>query len=170
MGVNKYVAGGAARWTIDEWIAGVNAMSCASSTSRLEPRFISEGYLRRAAASFVRYDNDTRTHQGTVGIPAVPTHELRARYPIPANDHFSRRTGRPECQQRHPVCTAVDRRFRSLYSLTCMVNDTSEGVRPAGLTPAGSTSAEPHSCPDDGDHLKIQRSSYAEAQDGLSLR
>ena len=48
--------------------------------------FISEDHLRRTAASFVRYYNDTRTHQGIVGIPAVPTDQLRARYPIPANN------------------------------------------------------------------------------------
>jgi hypothetical protein len=49
--------------------------------------FISEDHLRRTAASFVRYYNNTRTHQGIVGIPAVPTDQLRPRYPIPDNDN-----------------------------------------------------------------------------------
>ena len=49
--------------------------------------FVSEGHLRRGVASFARYYNRSRTHQGISGIPSVPAGELRLRYPIPANDN-----------------------------------------------------------------------------------
>jgi hypothetical protein len=68
---------------------------------------------------------------------------------------WGKRGAVPSAQQRHPVCTAVDRRCRSFYSLTCMVNDTSEGVQPSGLNPAGSTLAEPDFGPANGVHLSL---------------
>ena len=47
--------------------------------------FLSERHLQRTVVAFVRYYNLSRTHQGIVGIPAVPVSELRTRYPIPAH-------------------------------------------------------------------------------------
>jgi putative transposase len=49
--------------------------------------FVSDGHLRRTVASFARYYNRSRTHQGISGIPSVRANELRARYPIPANEN-----------------------------------------------------------------------------------